>query len=57
MRIKQICHPVWEYFNQSVCDAQSNSIWRPQRFWYFYKIKLLEKCWQKDSAWQSPNHK
>ncbi|WP_255376157.1 hypothetical protein [Synechococcus sp. 7002] len=27
-----------------------HTVWNPNRFWYLYKINLLEKCWQKEAA-------
>lgn len=47
-KAKQICHPVWQYLNQPVFERYQSQIWHPYRFWYSYKIKLLEKCLRKD---------
>ena len=55
MRIKLLCHSVWDYLNQPVFDGESDSQWRPSRFWYLYKLKMLEKCWQKQSATTTHN--
>jgi len=51
-KIRQITLPMWEYVNQPIFDR--HSVWKPNRFWYVYKINLLERCWQKESA--SQNH-
>ena len=53
MKMRQIWHPLWQYLNQSIFDSQSQSVWHLRRFWYLYKIRLLERCWQKDSAAES----
>lgn len=52
LKIRQITQPIWEYLNQPIFDPQS--VWKPNRFWYVYKIHLLERCWQKESP--SQNH-
>ncbi len=50
MKMRKIWHPLWQYLNQSIFNSQSQSVWHLRRFWYLYKIQLLEKCWHKDSA-------
>jgi hypothetical protein len=37
--------PVWHFLNQPLFDAQYPAILNPRRFWHFYKIRHLEKCW------------
>lgn len=44
---------VWQYLNQPILDYTSQSVWIPKRFWYYYKVKLLEKCWQKKCDFKS----
>ena len=55
-RIRQVSHSVWQYLNQSVFDPKAKSVWHPKRFWRLYKIRLLERSWQKDSTSKSQNH-
>ncbi len=52
-KVKQVCHPVWQYLNQPLFDPYYASVWRPQRFWYLYKIQLLETCLKKNLASKS----
>jgi hypothetical protein len=48
--VRKISHAVWEYVNQSVIPGiEYESVWKPTRFWYLYKIRLLEACWLQDS--------
>lgn len=48
-------HAIWSYLNQSVIPSEEvYSVWKPTRFWYLYKIRLLEKCWLQDSV--IPDH-
>jgi hypothetical protein len=47
-QIKQSWHPIWQYLNQPICDPLVPSVWKPQRFFYLYKIQLLENCLKKD---------
>ena len=49
-RIGRIWRPLWQYLNQPL--GHSQSVWKPSRFWYLYKIQLLETCWHKHSAHQ-----
>lgn len=52
---KQFWRAVWQYLNQPVFFNNGlESIWKPSRFWYMYKIRFLEACWYKDSV--TPNH-
>jgi hypothetical protein len=52
---KQFCHAAWQYLNQPLeSNYGSESIWKPSRFWYMYKIRLLEACWYKASV--IPHH-
>jgi len=44
--IRKISHAVWEYLNQSITPSiEEESVWKPSRFWYLYKVRLLEACW------------
>lgn len=51
-KIIQTWLATWEYLNQPIMSQESNSIWKPSKFWYLYKIRFLEKCWQKSSHMQ-----
>ena len=46
-KFRHFCLALCQYLNQPILDSNSQSIWQPKRFWYLYKIELLEKCWQK----------
>ncbi|WP_040466841.1 hypothetical protein [Geminocystis herdmanii] len=47
---KKISHAVWQYLNQPVTpNIEQESVWKPSRFWYLYKIRLLEACWRQES--------
>lgn len=54
--IKQICHPLWQYLKQPIFDTQAQSVWNIHRFWYLYKIQLLQKCWEKECDTESQQH-
>ncbi len=45
-KIRQMGGVIWQYVNQPVFSPRQDSIWKPSRFWYVYKIQLLEHCWQ-----------
>lgn len=47
-KMKQTWHPVWQYLNQPIFTASSQSVWNVDQFWYLYKIQLLENCWKKE---------
>jgi len=48
-RFKNVSVALWEYLNQPVlCIEAQDSVWKPSRFWYLYKIRFLEACWYKD---------
>ncbi|BAU65024.1 hypothetical protein STA3757_24030 [Stanieria sp. NIES-3757] len=50
-KIKLVINPFWYYLNQHLCDPQS--VWNMSLFWHLYKIKLLNKCWNKECSQQS----
>jgi hypothetical protein len=53
--IKKISRATWQYLNQSLTpDIEQESVWKPTRFWYLYKIRLLETCWLQDAV--LPSH-
>ncbi|BAQ62595.1 hypothetical protein GM3708_3001 [Geminocystis sp. NIES-3708] len=48
--VRKVSRAVWEYLNQSLIPSiEYESVWKPTRFWYLYKIRLLETCWLQDS--------
>lgn len=49
-KVRQIGGVFWEYLNQPVFGSEQSAIWKPSRFWYAYKIQLLEYCWQISSS-------
>lgn len=51
--IKHIGIAIWQYVNQPLFDRHNPMVWETNRFWYLYKIQLLEKCLTKDSTSQS----
>lgn len=47
--IKKFTHALWQYLNQSVTPhPRQESVWKPSRFWYLYKLRLLEASWLKE---------
>ncbi len=52
-KVRLMWHPCWRYLNQPVFEKGKESVWRPSRFWYFYRIQLLESCLQKDIGSES----
>ncbi|AFZ54295.1 hypothetical protein WEU38_01830 [Cyanobacterium aponinum AL20118] len=47
---RRVTHAVWSYLNQSITPTEEEySVWKPSRFWYIYKIRILEKCWLQKS--------
>lgn len=52
-RFKHIGIAIWTYLNQPLFDVQNPMIWGTKRFWYLYKIQLLENCFQKDGNSQT----
>ncbi len=47
-RFKRVSHAIWQYLNQNVTPhPEKDSVWKPSRVWYVYKIRLLEASWQK----------
>lgn len=54
-RILKNWRVIWAYLNQPlISDYENESIWKPSRFWYIYKIKFLEACWQQTAV--IPSH-
>lgn len=48
-RLRNVTYAVWEYLNQPLCCLEAeDSVWKPSRFWYLYKIKFLEACWLRE---------
>jgi hypothetical protein len=37
--------PFWQYFTQPMFDAAMPPILNPRRFYYFYRVQYLERCW------------
>lgn len=56
LKIRQICHPLWQYLTQPVFNAQTESVWNLHRFWYLYKIQLLQNCWSKECDTESKHY-
>jgi hypothetical protein len=54
--IKQIFHLLWQYLKQPIFNSENQSVWNIHRFWYLYKIKLLQKCWEKECDTESQQH-
>ncbi|MEA5534314.1 hypothetical protein [Crocosphaera sp. XPORK-15E] len=52
-KFRHIGGAIWLYLNQPLFNANSPTIWEVNRFWYLYKIQLLENCLHKDSTSQS----
>lgn len=50
LKIRHLVDPVLQYLNQPVGHTDQHTVWNPNRFWYLYRINLLEKCWQKAAA-------
>jgi hypothetical protein len=49
-KMKQFFHALWQYLNQSLTpNPEVESVWKPSRFWYLYKLKSLESSWQKEA--------
>jgi hypothetical protein len=40
--------PFWQFLNQEVFNAQAPVTLNPYRFWYTYRVNLLEKCLMKE---------
>jgi len=41
--VKKFIHALWQYLNQSVTPhPEQESVWKASRFWYLYKLRLLE---------------
>ncbi|CCQ51081.1 FIG00570329: hypothetical protein [Crocosphaera watsonii WH 8502] len=41
---------IWTYLNQPLFDPKQPMVWEMRRFWYLYKIQLLENCFLKDGT-------
>ena len=54
VKFKQISLPIWQYLNQPL--FRSTAVWKPARFWYYYKIELLKRCLSKESEPESHHH-
>lgn len=52
-QLRQISYAFWQYLNQPLFSAEVDSVWKPSRFWYLYKIEFLETCWEKDVSSES----
>lgn len=50
IKVRQLVDPMLQYFNQPIGKSERGAVWNPNRFWYLYKIELLEKCWLKEAA-------
>lgn len=53
LRVRQLVDPFFQYLNQPIGKSEQNAVWSPNRFWYLYRIDLLEKCWHKKAAQKS----
>jgi hypothetical protein len=40
--------PIWEFLNQPLFQADSKVILNPIRFCYLHRVRLLERCLQKE---------
>lgn len=49
-KVLQVTDPLFRYLNQPLGQSAKSAVWNPNRFWYLYKINLLEACWLKDAA-------
>ena len=49
-RFKQMGIAIWTYLNQPLFDPKQPRVWEMRRFWYLYKIQLLENCFLKDGT-------
>jgi hypothetical protein len=47
-QFKQIGIAILTYLNQPLFDHNKPMVWEINRFWYLYKIQLLENCFHKD---------
>ncbi len=52
-QIKHIGIATWTYLNQPLFDVEKPMVWEMRRFWYLYKIQLLETCFHKDISSQT----
>ncbi len=41
---QQIAMATWKYLNQPLFDSNKPMVGKISRFWYCYKISMLEKC-------------
>lgn len=53
-QMKHFLGATWQYMNQPLGDSQFESVWEIKRFWYLYRVQLLETCWMKDIVSESP---
>ncbi len=40
--------PFWQFLNQPVFRSSYTPVLSPRRFWYLYRIELLERCLEQD---------
>ncbi len=52
-QFKHIGIALWTYLNQPLFDHHQPMVWEMKRFWYLYKIKLLENCFNKEITSQT----
>ncbi|NJL82379.1 MAG: hypothetical protein HC890_04400 [Chloroflexaceae bacterium] len=52
-RIRLVLYSSWQYLNQPIFGGLAPSIWSIKRFWYFYRLQLLKKCWSKPTPFES----
>jgi hypothetical protein len=55
-KARHLGNAVWLYLNQPLFYAQTPALWRPNQFWYAYRIRLLEACWLKSVSQSHSNH-
>ncbi|MFW6358944.1 MAG: hypothetical protein ACOC0N_07010 [Chroococcales cyanobacterium] len=55
-QLTRILLPIWQYLNQPLFTSNHKVAFKPHRFWYLYRIQLLERCLSKDSESKSQHH-
>ncbi|BAY59094.1 hypothetical protein NIES2135_59700 [Leptolyngbya boryana NIES-2135] len=40
--------PVWQYLNQPLFHLAYPLILNPRRYWFHYRVELLERCFMQD---------
>ncbi|HEY9851618.1 MAG TPA: hypothetical protein V6D28_19260 [Leptolyngbyaceae cyanobacterium] len=43
----QIKFPIWQYLNQPLFSSTTKLVLNPSRFWFLYRVQLLERCLNK----------